>query len=167
MNTQLNFEIADKTLEEHIHDAETCAAMRKSMYAHSMDPEEQKKKLEIIRIAELNSRIGILYFYYGKGLLHDVFKLYERLGRNSDLSSFPYLIDWGNDQKMTSSMSLICRMLSGLDVENIADTDEKTDMYSNLTTIIEASAKPGGKPFLLNVLFWEQYFEFYEKYHEK
>lgn len=164
MKSTLDFQFEQLPLKALIKESELYKLMRLKIEAVK-DQAEKRRQYEILSVAELNTNIEILYLYYTNNILIDVFKLIEPNGENPSENSLVYIVNWGNNEKKQKMMSLICKMLSQLDIDNISASAEKTYLYHKMTTIIERNRKEN-RHFLFDATFWKTFFKLYEKYHE-
>lgn len=158
MKTELDFEIEELSFAELLHDMELYPGLKSKVRSSDVSREKRASRHEKLMTAELNTRIAILNSYYQNGLLEMAF------GKHADErpDGF-YVVDWGNCESRNFSCSRICRMLSELNVDRIASTEEMTNMYHDLTEIIDGARKKN-TTFIIDTVFWETFFKFRELY---
>lgn len=156
MNKNADFRIEkDLSMEELVNDARTYPMLRSRL----RDMGKKDDADELI-IAEMNTNISILYKYYLEDTVDEMFRI-GALGEESEI----YIVRWGSQNRKTRYMSKLCLMLSGLSVDRIAETQEMTDMYHELTEMIDGSRVTNRRSFVLeDADFWNTYFEFNEAY---
>lgn len=167
MNSSLDFNLENKPLKELIIEANMYDAIKRKIHNDALDRDEKERRYKVVNVAELNTNIAIMYIYYKNDMLSDMFKLRDIFGKSSSDKTQMYIVDWGNIDQKNKFMSLICKMLSELSVDHIAATQEKTDLYHEITEFIDSCRKTARPPFLTDVNFWMLYFKFYDKYHER
>jgi len=112
--------------------------------------EQKEQFMENFYNAKLNTMFSIIAYYSKENNLTEKNNPFGKLETTEEIN------------KLSSK---ICKMLSELSVDRIASTQEMTDMYHNLTEMIDGSRKTN-KSFLKNLEFWAEFMRFYYTYNE-
>lgn len=110
--------------------------------------EQKEKFLDNFYNAKLNTMFSIVAYYKKDESLTEKNNPFGKLDNAEEINKFS---------------SKICKVLSELSVDRIASTQEMTDMYHNLTEIIDGSRKKN-KSFLKELAFWDEFMKFYYTY---
>jgi len=101
-------------------------------------------------------------FYNAK--LNTMFSIIDYYVENKNLTNKtnPFCV-LDNKEEVKKYSAKICHVLSNLDIDKISETIEMTNLYQNLTDIIENSIKTP-KTFLRDTNFWDKFIKFNKIY---
>ena len=171
MKKAMTFRIDEQSLDDLICEAESYEELRLKVRFASNSSKQAAEKLQTVDIAQMNTNMAILYHYYRNGTLNTAFSSYHDDDPDSDDPSLSseeiYTVRWGNTARANKTMSLMCRMLSELSIDRIAETYEKTDLYHEITEFIDKSRRKHSAQYILNSPeFWTLVFRFHDLYYD-